>query len=484
MRWRGLHCDDPDPLFATAPLFRSAAAHRAYLSACEAVGSNPERPHFTHGSSLLTTARQVFESDGVLMSLRRMWRSRLSRAQWEACCEFVANPRDYPLGSCEVPVLSQYSYDDSDVRVPVLEDYQRCFQGCYLGKSARPLDGPVDPPPWESRMSCAVFRGGATGGGVTPETNQRIALAQLSETWRGHPLYGGLLDARLTGWNLRQKLGADGVVRVLDRGAMHAAGVTDVGPQHFMPWAEQAKYKYCVYLDGNVGASRLGAMLSAGFVVLAPPSRGPCTLLWTKMRASVHYVELLSDLSDLGARLVWLRENDDVALRMSRSARALWEAECGREAMENEVARALLAMPPPSEARLGRGLATLWARARSGVYCLVDRAGGRLLMWVAFANEDYEQRLPWRTDPAPLSRFLRHVARTTGERVALPAKRWWTNGALVCNVPHPQVWGEGLLPALRLLVENAALRLRNPSGAWQPSSAPSPRLDGLRALQE
>ena len=38
--------------------------------------------------------------------------------------------------------------------------------------------------PWALRQPTAFFRGGATGGGVTPETNQRMRLVQLSmESW-------------------------------------------------------------------------------------------------------------------------------------------------------------------------------------------------------------------------------------------------------------------------------------------------------------
>ena len=98
-------------------------------------------------------------------------------------------------------------------------------------------------------------------------------------------------------------------------------------------------------------------------------------------------------------------------------------------------------------------------RTQAAVAGGAEAAEGRLLLWVPFANEAFATRRAWRTEPAPLGRFLAEAERLTGERVELPPERWWTNGALVCNVPHPQVWGEGLLPALRLLLQRAAPRL-------------------------
>ena len=64
---------------------------------------------------------------------------------------------------------------------------------------------------WANKQATALFRGTATGGGVTPETNQRIKLAVLSKQWENHRQYGGaggaaaFLDCKITGWNFRDK---------------------------------------------------------------------------------------------------------------------------------------------------------------------------------------------------------------------------------------------------------------------------------------
>ena len=468
--WRG-HRAGQDA-FARAAVFWSQEDQRSFYESCDAEASNPERPTFRHTASLVVTEEQL---RSVLLFARES-------ESLEGCTEFVLNPRDYPLltspglGGSHLPVLSQYSHEGLDLRLPsTAEDYARCWPGLRFGRNQRPAEALPEPPAWEGRRSCAVFRGAATGGGVTPSTNARLRLVRLAAAWgdQGSP-YLGLLDAKLTSWNLRQKRGSDGVTRLLNpRRAVERWGIEPAGPWNFLSWSEQARFKYAVYLEGNVGASRLGAMLGLGFVVLAPPHRGPCTHLWTLLRPGEHYVELAEDLSDLGERLLWLRSHDDAARSFSCAARELWLRSCTREAVEENVAAQLRALPACGSSP--EGLLELFRRARSGIYCLADRRRGQLRLFVPFANESFANDLDWRFDPGPLSVFLRYVEKVTGEAVVLPPHRWWTNGALVCNVPPADVWGEGLWPQLRLLLERAAARLRgreiNP-WATTPGSAP------------
>ena len=49
----------------------------------------------------------------------------------------------------------------------------------------------------------AVFRGSATGCGTTPQTNQRVKLAQLSKEFDTNNEH--ILDGGLVGLNLRDK---------------------------------------------------------------------------------------------------------------------------------------------------------------------------------------------------------------------------------------------------------------------------------------
>jgi hypothetical protein len=63
-----------------------------------------------------------------------------------------------------------------------------------------------DEPPPRNRVATAFFRGTATGGGTSIDTNQRLMAAHLSHKWTNDPEKGGdepYLDAAIVGWNLR-----------------------------------------------------------------------------------------------------------------------------------------------------------------------------------------------------------------------------------------------------------------------------------------
>jgi hypothetical protein len=284
--FRGLFGDDdPSPFFAAPPVFESEAERDAYAAAA-AQGSNPARPHFQHGVSLLVDEEQL----GILRDRRRQLRLELGDA-WPQCREAFLNKRDAPMlppGERALgPVLSQYVWaEGGDLPLPCVEDYERTWPGHWFGRAAAPAAALPAPPSWERRWGAVVFRGGATGAGVSPETNVRLRAAQLSAAWASCPRRRGLLDARLTSWNARWKVGPDGVMRVIER----RRDVGSVGRFNYLSYERQAEYKYALYLPGNVGASRLGALLALGFVVLAPRSSAPHVWLWSRLQPYVHYV--------------------------------------------------------------------------------------------------------------------------------------------------------------------------------------------------
>ena len=485
--WRGVFgVDEPLPLFARPPIFSSWAEREEYEAACRAAGSNPHRPRFAHCTSLLTTEAALNE---VLLRRRDEVRLALGAARWPSCREFFLNKRDAPLlasGAGLCPVLSQFCAGDSgDVAMPAVEDYVRCWPGRFFGTEAAPAEALPAPLPWSQRCAVAVWRGGATGAGVTPSTNLRLRLVQLCQEWKRSDHPDCLLDAELVSWSPRHKIGLDGVLRVIDPARASAWGLNSVGRRHYLDWRAQRRYKYAVYLDGNVGAARLGALLGLAFVVLAPASAAPAAFLRRRLVAFEHFVPLAADLSDLEEKLLWLRDRDDEAERLSRNARALWEAECTGQAMEEAVAKAIVAMPQPDDARFHATLRHLWQRCRSAVYVLLDDRGG-LRAFVPFANEDFQNdwQGPPPSEPAPLSAFLARAEELWGDRVTLPYQRWWTNGAsLVCNVMPRGVWGESMLPALQLLVWRAAALLHArlpPSRPQLPAAASSQRSERKR----
>jgi hypothetical protein len=474
--WRGIviapKCEHPccacrPCRFSTAPVFDTAEARDAYVAACLSEPSHPDGFH--HGTSLLTDWDHVAVQ---LVTARAELLAELGPEKAAKCREFFVNKRDAPIlthaaaatkGAAQTPIFSQYTDSAADppaagdVAMPNLEDYRRCFPSRFFGKTLGAEEGLPRVPPWERRWSCAVFRGGATGEGTSPETNPRLKLAVLSEAWEEFDRDDRFLDARLTSWNQRQKIGQDGVLRILDRAdLLRRHGLKDVSKRHYLSWEQQAAYKYAVYLDGNVGAGRLGTLLGLGFVVLIPASKKPATFMRMHLKPMVHFVPLREDLDDLRPTLIWLRRNDEAARRISKNAQKLHREWCSRAAVEREMRWLVTSLPPPDEASFRATLELIWSKARAAVYVLLDDEL-RLRIFAPFANRNYKNDWPQvTTEVGSVPAFLARVRRLTGEYVTLPWQSWWLNGGLVCNVMPEEVWGESMLPELQLLLQNLA----------------------------
>ena len=153
--------------------------------------------------------------------------------------------QDLPLSrfvySSYAPILSFYtSKRFADIPMPPSEDWESACGEIFppsfrytvesQGGSGVSADITVQSPrdlftaanlkkfdtPWEEKVDTAFFRGTATGGGTSIETNQRLRVAQLCFDWEaatdssnfkigGSSHVTPFLDAKITGWNFRDK---------------------------------------------------------------------------------------------------------------------------------------------------------------------------------------------------------------------------------------------------------------------------------------
>lgn len=309
----------------------SAAEYFAARAACDARYVPLPLAAWWAGAGVLAseTGPWVHQWDGalprVLGPLREMLEAAAACA--DGAVEFMLNPRDAPqvgaaarvsapflpgprLRACRfrrpstplLPCASFYgSREHDDVLLPPVAD--------WTGSA------PMRLPPWASRARAACFYGSATGAGVTPGTNQRLAFAEAART--------GPLAVRLvcgiTSWNARDKVvvPADGD----GAGAVVSCIAPETLPFGLAPWtsleAQAAAHRYLVYIPGHAAASRLGALLRTGCLVLrvdalpgvagvhwldayirgarAPPAAGDCP----------DYLCVDADLGNLAATLDW-----------------------------------------------------------------------------------------------------------------------------------------------------------------------------------
>ena len=169
-----------------------------------------------------------------------------------------------------IPVLSVYGGPQwSDAPLPPPCDVVSAFRHF----TRHPPTGT----PWADRAPVALFRGTATGQGVSVKTNTRLALRAMAE--RHGVLAGVRLDIGITKLNRRWRVLPGGSVA-----KQHPANAGCRVGAAFVPMEDQVHCRYLLYVDGHSGASRLVSLLHLGAVVLrvAPRSDVACHL-WTDM---------------------------------------------------------------------------------------------------------------------------------------------------------------------------------------------------------
>lgn len=199
---------------------------------------------------------------------------------------------------------------------------------------------------WDKKRETAFFRGTATGGGVTPETNQRLHAALLSHRWnmqeterRKHLSeedaagaakdYVPLLDAKITGWNFRDKKIATGKVSHINPKSLPFNG----GAENFTPIYEQSTFKYLVYIEGHCAACRYGFMMRLGSVILKVESSCVADQMWyfPLLRPYEDHVPVKADLSDLKEKIEWCRSHDEECKKIAQRAKELYDRFVSKE---------------------------------------------------------------------------------------------------------------------------------------------------------
>jgi len=437
----------------------------------------------THRITLLTDWSQV---ETYILRRRETLLEQLSGRERRGWREMLINKRDAPLllrtPTCAVdppsappgmmPVFSQYTSEAYDDRcLPTLVDYRAALGGGVYLPNARDIPAPstgVAPPEWRTRRATAVFRGAATGWGVDVDSNVRLRAVQLCYRWRreGTNVAGGspatddeYLDAELTSWNGRVKCPkGDGVVRVVKPLDFDF----NADAMNFVPMERQAaSFKYALFLDGHVGADRMGALARHGFVVLIPESNAPQVEIVSHLREWVHFVPIKSSLLDLKEKIDWLRAHDEDAAAMARALTTKYQELYHRAGtIERRFGRALRRTEPPSDDRAvaERSVRFAFDHFRAAVYVLVD-GQGRIRTIAPFANASFCNS--WGASVrAPPGESVADVLRGAQEfdRASMLSNvdSWWTNGRLVCNVLPRGVWGEALLDLVHILLERSA----------------------------
>lgn len=270
---------------------------------------------------------------------------QLRRDGAEPYGEFVGESAlDRETYSAYVPVFSFYTGTEvADVPMPTTEDWVLATGRCFPpGSTAPPVDTPqatTTAVPVPDREQRAVFRGTATGRGVTADTNTRLRLSVFGTD---RP---DLIDAGVTAFNTRDKVVVaaaspyDAIQVDFYSTVRHSHGIRRVP---FMPMAVQfSKYAYILYADGHCAASRYGSLMTSGAVILRVDSQSVRTSghLWLfhnlvaahipipgsgvepELPETADHFRISADLANLEATILYLRSHPEVVDQTVTAAR-------------------------------------------------------------------------------------------------------------------------------------------------------------------
>lgn len=205
----------------------------------------------------------------------------------EVCCtykipdmSFFMNPRDYPIikkngynfehpydiifkaAGKEVPSMNSYlgdghsvvfsqsiSDDYGDILIPNDDDIYRLLCPVPFNQ--------INPGIWDKKKNAAVFRGSATGNGITEESNMRLKLLKIANEYNSKKKEDfPYMDVKITSPNTRLKL--DPVSGYCD----YIKKNDDFSKEHVLTPRQQSEYKYVIHVQGHVAAFRLSTELS------------------------------------------------------------------------------------------------------------------------------------------------------------------------------------------------------------------------------
>jgi len=273
-----------------------------------------------------------------------------------AHCDFIISSKDRVcikldgteaseelVGSAHYPLDKQFKADRylpimsfsrspryADLALPTPDDIQRVLGICTPPSCDVAYQSDVFVP-WSAKTNArAVFRGSLTGPSLKPDKNQRLMAAMAA---RDRP---DLLDVGLTNFRVGSRPRKDIADVRIHFFNMKSRRLVEKPP---LSYAQQAEYKYVLYIEGNAAAYRGAYLFSMGSVVVWV--RSAKFMLWFEhqLEDRVNCVFVRSDMSDLVAVLEWLRDHDDEAKKIAEAGRRLYDERLGRDGVMEYTAR-------------------------------------------------------------------------------------------------------------------------------------------------
>ena len=256
----------------------------------------------------------------------------------------VFNGYDHPLEDefsheTYIPIVGYCKNNQfADVLIPIYADW-RDITGKYYPTSCQNMNVSDITESWDVKQPIAVFRGSATGCGVTPHNNDRIAVSLISNQLKSMG-NNSIMDAGLTGFNLRDKKISGGPISFFK---YKDAGLDRTVER--IPMNGQSSYKYIIHIDGHVSAYRLGKELSLHSCIIKVKSRGDYYVWFSNQLVpfnprknnleTANMVEISSVKANLIGTIQYLQKNDSIAKKLAENANDLYTKIMNRDNIYN-----------------------------------------------------------------------------------------------------------------------------------------------------
>jgi hypothetical protein len=222
------------------------------------------------------------------------------------------------------PIFSKSGTDENaDILFPNEDDWMRASnkffaEGC--SGSYHKIEMDKWNTDWKKKKDVCIFRGSATGCGITLENNMRLKAADLSID------YPDILDAGITKWNARLKKYEGKPMDSIDEKKFRfgiASFITDV---------EKSGYKYILNIDGHVSACRLSSEFAMNSVILIVESDYK---LWFShlLVPNVHYIPVSRNLDNLISQIEWCKSHDKECKKIAKNGLDFYNKYLTKEAM-------------------------------------------------------------------------------------------------------------------------------------------------------
>ena len=274
--------------------------------------------------------------------------------------EFFINPRDFPVLKKDLtepynhlfdsekikvekeflvekmcPIFSKSATDKfADLLIPNEDDWSRVSNKFFTDKCIDSYRADVISKfnlNWDDKKEQCIFRGSATGCGITLETNMRLMAADLSVD------NFDLLDSGITDWNQKPKKYMGDPIRIIDTSKLR------FGLANKIDNIQKSGYKYILNIDGHVSACRLSSELGMNSVVLLVDS--PYKLWFSDMlEDGVHYILVKKDLSNLIEKIKWCADHDKECKKIAENARKFYLEYLEKEGIFNYLQKSLVAI--------------------------------------------------------------------------------------------------------------------------------------------